>query len=159
MFILSWVVLSVSTPVGLVSNVLELCSSGRMFDRKWNWPESLAGLRLPLPLPTHAKLCQVTAQPRPPWENQSLTSSGKWRLGFHFPAVVPKKKSLTHIYCTYCDLLHFPDPSTTGRMHQKSQIERCRSVWQRLIWISPCIWGQRGCKKFKRLLTSKTERW
>jgi len=26
-----------------------------MFDRKWNWPESLAEFRQPLPVPTHAK--------------------------------------------------------------------------------------------------------
>ena len=76
---------SVSTPVGFVSDVPELLSSGRMSDRKWNWPESLAGFRQPLPLPTHAKPCQLLARPRPPWEKQSLTSSGKCGLGLHFP--------------------------------------------------------------------------
>lgn len=78
-----------SSTVGFVSNVLALLSSGRMFDRKWNWPESLAGFRQPLPVPTHANPCQFTAQPRPPWEKQRKPSSGKMQNGPSLPLPCP----------------------------------------------------------------------
>lgn len=80
----------------IVSYVLELLSSGRMLNRKWNWPESLVGFRQPFPVPTHATLCQLMAQPRPPWEKKSTTSSGKYELGLPLPLLWSQKNSHVH---------------------------------------------------------------
>lgn len=130
-----------------VSNVLELLSSGRMFDRKWNWPQSLAGFRQPFPVPAHAKPCQLTARPRPPWEKQSSTSSGEMSTGPSLPMLWSQKKTqknwlLTHMHIRRVD---------------------ASNVRQKLIWKPAMHWGQKVQKvqegsSTERLKRCRTER-
>lgn len=139
---LSWVQLySVSTPVGFVSYVLELLSSGRMSDRKWKRPESLVGYRQPLPLPTHAKPCQLTVQPRPPWEKQSSTSSGKWGLGTDFPCCGLWLTSRVRTRCPCLEMWsHSQVPALQGGCIKKarSNVVECLAKVDTAMY-----WGQR----------------
>lgn len=148
-----WVQLFLLAVVGFVSNVLALLSSGRMFDRKWNWPESLAGFRQPLPVPAHANPCQFTAQPRPPWEKERQTSSGKMKTRPSLPLLWPPQKDKKAVQCIcscvfdemaleqFADSKIWTQPKKCLKRKQDREIKdmqnrrRMQGGWFNVLWL------------------------